>query len=292
MTFELDRGHRGEQLEVVLALQALAHDVHVEQSEKAAAKAEAERVGGLGLPGEGGVVEGELFERVAQIGIVVGVDREQAAEDHRLDLLVAGERLGRFAAGCACHGTDRHGPGRRPLAHGAGSGSGRARARAGGGASRERVADAQLGDILEAGDQVAHLAGRQPFAGGHGGREEADVVDLGLGARRHRPDQLALRERAVDDADIGDHTAVLVELGVEDQRARGRVGIAGGRRDAPDQLLEHLGDTGAGLAADAQDRLGRLAEQLGDFAGDALGFGAGQVELVQAGDQLEAGLDG
>ena len=37
--------------------------------------------------------------------------------------------------------------------------------------------------------------------------------------------------------------------------------------------------------------LGRLAEQLGDLLGDALGLGAGQVDLVQARDQLEPGVD-
>ena len=95
---ELDGGHRRHQLEVVLALQALAHDVHVQQPEEAAAEAEAERVGGLRLPRERGVVERQLLQRVAQVGVGVGVDREEAAEDHRLDLAVAGQRLGGFAA--------------------------------------------------------------------------------------------------------------------------------------------------------------------------------------------------
>ena len=55
-----------------------------------------------------------------------------------------------------------------------------------------------------------------------GGREEADVVDVGLRAGHHRADRLALGEGAVDDPDVGDHAAVLVVLGVEDQRARRR----------------------------------------------------------------------
>ena len=38
--------------------------------------------------------------------------------------------------------------------------------------------------------------------------------------------------------------------------------------------------------------LGRVAEQLVDLARHALGLGAGQVDLVQRGDQLEAGVDG
>ena len=49
----LDLGRGGQQLEVVLALEALAHDVHVQQAEEAAAEAEAERLAGLGLVGAG-----------------------------------------------------------------------------------------------------------------------------------------------------------------------------------------------------------------------------------------------
>jgi hypothetical protein len=120
---ERHRRRRGHQLEVVLALEALAHDVHVQQAEEAAAKAEAQRVGGLGLPRQRRVVERELLERVAQVRVVLAVEREQAAEHHRLDLAVAGQRLGRAV-------------------------------RAGG----QRVADAQLRDVLEAGDEVADLA--------------------------------------------------------------------------------------------------------------------------------------
>jgi hypothetical protein len=47
----------------------------------------------------------------------------------------------------------------------------------------------------------------------------------------------------------------------------------------------------AGLAGDPQDVVHRLAEQVGDLLGDALGLGAGQVELVEHRDQLEAVLD-
>src|ERR687890_286649 len=44
-----------------------------------------------------GVVEGQLLERVAQLRELVGLHGEEAAEDHRLDLAVAGERVGRGA---------------------------------------------------------------------------------------------------------------------------------------------------------------------------------------------------
>ena len=64
------------------------------QAEEPAAEADAERVGGLGLEGEAGVVELELLERVAQVGQLVAVDGVEPAEDHGLGVAVAGQRLG------------------------------------------------------------------------------------------------------------------------------------------------------------------------------------------------------
>ena len=120
---DVRRGH--DQVEVELALEPLAHDLHVQQAEEAAAEAEAERLRRLGLVEERGVVELEPLERVAQLGVLVGVAREEAGEDHRLDVLVARQRLrgGRALAG------------------------------------RQRVADAERRDVLQPGDHVADLAG-------------------------------------------------------------------------------------------------------------------------------------
>ena len=93
-----DRGRGGDEVEVVLALEALLDDLEVEQAEEAAAEAEAEGGGGLHLEGEAGVVEAQLLDGVAQRLEVGGVDGEEAAEDHRLGGLEAGQRLG----GAAC----------------------------------------------------------------------------------------------------------------------------------------------------------------------------------------------
>ena len=78
----------------------------------------------------------------------------------------------------------------------------------------------------------------QPVDRRHLRPEEADVVDVRLGAGLHRQDRVALAELPVDHADVGDHAAVLVELGVEDESARGSVGVALGRRDLVDDRLE------------------------------------------------------
>ena len=136
-----------------------------------------------------------------------------------------------------------------------------------------------------------HLPGPELPGRGHLGVEEADVIDLSVGLGLHREDRIALGEGAVDHADIGDHAAVLVELGIEDQRPRGRGRVARGRRHPCDQLVEHIGDALTGLRADPAHQRGILADQVGDLLGDALGLGAGQVELVHAGDQFQPGVD-
>ena len=63
----------------------------MQQPEKAAAKAEAERGRGLHLIAEAGIVEPELADRLAQILELGCIDREQAAEHYRLRRLEAGE---------------------------------------------------------------------------------------------------------------------------------------------------------------------------------------------------------
>ena len=115
-----------EQVEVELPLEALADDLHVQEAEKPAAEPEAERLRRLGLVRERAVVQLQPLERVAELRVVVGVGREDPGEDHRLDVLVAGQRRGR--------GTT---------------------------ARRERVAHAESRDVLQARDDVSHLAGRE-----------------------------------------------------------------------------------------------------------------------------------
>ncbi len=84
----------GDEVEVVLALQALLNDLQVQQAEEAAAEAEAQRDRGLGLEGEASVVEPQLFERIAQQRMLVRVDCVEAGEDHALDVFKARQRFG------------------------------------------------------------------------------------------------------------------------------------------------------------------------------------------------------
>ena len=88
---DVRRGH--EQIEVELALEPLAHDLHVQQPEESAAESEAERVRRLRLVEERGVVQLQPLECVAELRVRVGVGGEQPREHHRLDFLVPRHRL-------------------------------------------------------------------------------------------------------------------------------------------------------------------------------------------------------
>ena len=89
------RRRGGDQIEVVFAGQALLDDFQVQQAQEAAAEAKAERGAAFHFEAEAGVVEAQLADAFAQLLKVGGVDREQAAEHHRLDFLEAGQRVRR-----------------------------------------------------------------------------------------------------------------------------------------------------------------------------------------------------
>src|SRR3712207_8822643 len=63
----------------------LANDLHVQEAEESAAETEAERLRRLRLVEERGVVQLELLQRVAELGVVVGIRRERS-EEHTSEL--------------------------------------------------------------------------------------------------------------------------------------------------------------------------------------------------------------
>ena len=128
--------------------------------------------------------------------------------------------------------------------------------------------------------------------GSRGGRHDADLLGVELGALRHRAQRLARREAAVHDADERDDAAVLVVRRVEDEGARRRIRIARRRGDPLDDRVEHLRDADAGLRGDAQHALGRLAEELAELLRGAVGIGLREVDLVRGRDDLETAVDG
>ena len=251
------RGRGDQQLEVELALEPLLDDLHVQEPQEAAAEAEAERGGGLGLVEEGRVVEPQLLERVAQLRVLVGVHRVEPGEHHRLDLLEAGERLLR-----------------RPALVDQG------------------VADRDVGHPLDPRDHEAHLAGGERVDG-HGLRgEDAELLHLVRPAARHEAHLHAGLEPPVHHVDEDHDAAVLVEPGVEDEAAEGAVGVALRGRDPLDDRLEDLVDPDAHLGRGRDRARGVDPDDVLDLLLGALGLGAGQVDLVQDRDDLEPRVRG
>ncbi len=245
---ELDVGLRRDELEVELPLEALLHDVHVQQAEEPGPETEAQGLRDLGLVAERRVGELQAVERLTELGVVAPFVREQARPHHRLRLAVAGERL--FRGVLARH--------------------------------RDRVADLREMDVLQPGDEVAHLAGTEPIDGEGLGGHHAGLLRLRLRAGRHQADPGAARQLAVLHADVGDHTPVGVEHRIEDEGSERCLGIAGRRGHLLDHRLEELLDPFSGLRGDPEDVVGIAVEEIGQLLRSLVRLCSGQVDLVQS----------
>src|ERR1019366_3049346 len=119
-----------------------AHDLHVQEAQETTAKAETQRFRRLGFEGDRRVIQFQLVERIAQVRQVVTVDRVDTAKDHGLGAEVAAQGHGR---------------------------SGRL---------GDRLARTSAADVLDAGDDVADLAGSELGDADHVGGANPDLFDL------------------------------------------------------------------------------------------------------------------
>ena len=226
----------------------------MQQAEEPAAEPEPERVARLRLVDQRGVVQPQLVQRVAQVGVVVAVHRVQAGVDHRPGVVVAGQRLAR-RAGHAGHG----------------------------------VADPGLPDVLDPGDQVADLPGGQALARRRLRRDDPHLEGLVRRAGGHHHGSLAPGQAAVDHPDVGDHAAVGVVDRVEDERPRRGVRVAVRGGDLADDLVQQVLDALPGLGGDPQHLGGIDADDPGEFGGVAVRLRGREVDLVQHRDDLQVG---
>ena len=158
----VDDGRRGrDEVHVVFALEPLLHDVHVQQAEEAAAKAEAQRLRDFRLVVQRRVVELQLRRA------------------RRATLRTGSDSTGNSPAN-TCGFTS--------LKPGSGAAAGRAR-------KRDRVADVRVAHFLDAGDDEADFAGRRAASRATRlRREHADL--LALGASRRSPSAGSCRSAA------------------------------------------------------------------------------------------------
>ena len=156
----------------------------------------------------------------------------------------------------------------------------------------DRLSRAGLAHVLDAGDEVPHLAGAELADRGGDGHAHADLLDFLGEARLHVPDLGGAAQDTVHDPDRAHHPSVLVVGRVEDQGAQRRAGVSRWSRHPLHDGVEELLDALPRLGRDPQDRLGRDAEDALDLGRVLLGLGRGKVDLVERGDDLEVVLQG
>ncbi len=245
-----DARRRGYEVQVELPLQPLLDYLHVEEPQEPASEAEPHpRV--LRLEEQRGVVELQLRQSLPETLEIVAFGGVQAAKHRRQRLGIARQRL----SGRVFH-------------------------------LRYRVAHAQGLDILEAGDDVAYLAGVQGRERRGFGRVATDLQQLEPLLAPHRLDLVALLEPAVYEAGQRDDAPVGVVVGVEDKGARLFLnGLRG--RDAVHHGIEDVHDTLAGLGGDLQDVVLVHAQEFDELLGHRGHVGDGEVDLVEYGYDLQ-----
>ena len=106
----------------------------------------------------------------------------------------------------------------------------------------------------------------------------------------HHADFLAALDAAVFHADQDDDAEVLVVPAIHQEGLERGVGVAGGRREAGDQGLQHAFDVQAGFGGDHDGVVGGKADDVLDLLLDLVGLGGGEVHLVEDGDDLVLGV--
>ncbi len=246
----------GDQIEIVFALQALLNDLHMQQTQEAAAEAEAERGRAFRLIEQRGVVQAQLAERVAEGFVVVRADREQTGIDLRLHFFEARQRFIRRIA-----------------------------------RQRQGIAHRRAKNIFDGADQPAHFAAVQLRAVNLLRREDAEaigVIDL-TGA--HHFDFVAFAQRAVFHADQRDHAKVVIEPGVDNQRLQRTFRIAFRRRNIAHQTLQHFRHADAGFRR-AAHRIGSVdADDIFNLLRRTFRIGGRQIDFIQYRHNFQIHLD-
>ena len=149
------------------------------------------------------------------------------------------------------------------------------------------VADFCVGHVLDVGDQEADFAGPQFFHFHRLGSQDAEGFHFEHASIPHQADFLSLADGPFEDPGQHDHAAVRIEPGVENQRLQPVIRIAFGRRHALHDGFENVGHALAGLGADQHGVGGIETDRAFDHFLGALHVRAGQVNLVDDGNDFE-----
>ena len=107
-----------------------------------------------------------------------------------------------------------------------------------------------------------------------------------LGPGGHHLDGVAGLDGALEHADVDDNALVAVVDGVEDQRFQRRGGSPVGR-DVLGDTFQHIFDADAQLGGNTGRLHAGQADDILDLFGNGVRVGAGQIDLVQDGHDLQ-----
>ncbi len=149
-----------------------------------------------------------------------------------------------------------------------------------------------MGDFLDLGGDEADLAGAKRLNRCVLGQEDADAVDQVGRARLHHLDAHASLQHAVEDAHQQDDAQVGIVPGVDQHGLQRGVHVTLGRGQAGDDAFQHVFDADARLGRAFDGVRGVDADHILDLGLHALGFGGGQVDLVEDRNDLVIVVDG
>ncbi len=163
----------------------------MQHTEKTAAKAESQRLRGLGFIEQRRIIQPQLAQSLTQILVGLGIDRKQPGKNLRLDVLKARQRFVRRFAG--------HGQG---------------------------IADRRTVNVLDTGNDETDLTGIQRGALSRFGRKHADLGHRMTLTGRHNGDRLAGLKCAIDNTHQRDHPQIIIEPGINNQCLQRRARVA------------------------------------------------------------------
>ena len=230
----------------------------MQHAQEATAEAKAQGIGVFRLEEQGGIVQGELFQRIPKIVVVIRADREQARVHLGLHFLEARQHR-RFLGVLLMD---------------------------------DGVAHRRAMDVLDASHHKAHVTGFENVGVFRLRVENTHLVRIpGLaGGLDH--DLVTLAQGAFGNAHQRDHAQVVIEPGVDDQRLQRRFPVPLGGRNLADQIFQHVFHAHAALGTAPHGIGGLDADHILDLFGHPVRLGLGQVHLVQDRHHFQALLDG
>ena len=151
----------------------------------------------------------------------------------------------------------------------------------------DRVADLHVRRGLDARADIPHVSGLDLLPGLHFEFQHAYLVGVVFAARVEELHVVALAERAVEDAEIGDDAAEGVEHRVEDKRLQRGVFVAFRSGNAGHDGFQHLFDARSRLSRREQNIFVLASYEVDHLVFHLVDHRRVHVDLVQYGDDLQ-----